>query len=54
MSQPVFYEYNIVMSRLCSLSLAVLQPREFYEVPHKSPIQKFEFGRCWSESFGDV
>jgi len=51
MYQPAFYEYNIVMNRLCSYSsLAVLQFREVYKVPHKSPFHEFEFGQLMGQN----
>jgi hypothetical protein len=50
MYQPAFSEYNIVMNRLCSFGLAVLQFREVYRVPHTSPLHEFEFGQLMGQN----
>ena len=38
------------MNRLCLFGLAVLQLREAYKVPHKSPLHEFEFGRLMGQN----
>jgi len=47
MYQPAFSEYNIVMSRLCSFGLAVLQFREVYTVPHNLHSTSLNLAGWW-------